>query len=90
MPAIQIKQRPFITRPELFQDVPAFIAEILARRGVASTQELELKLKHLLAPSMKGLNEAIQLMDAAIDQQHKIVIVGDYAADGATSTAVLT
>ena len=26
-------------------------------------------------------------MDAAIDQQHKIVIVGDYDADGATSTA---
>ena len=64
-----------MTCPELFQDVPSFIAEILARRGVASTQELELKLKHLLAPSLKGLNEAVQLMDAAIDQQHKIVIV---------------
>lgn len=89
MSAIQIKQRPFITRPELFQDVPTFIAEILARRGVASMQELELKLKHLLAPSLKGLNEAIQLMDAAIDQQHKIVIVGDYDADGATSTALM-
>ncbi len=34
-----------MTRPELFQDIPAFIAEILARRGVASTQELELKLQ---------------------------------------------
>ena len=87
MSAIQIKQRPFMTRPELFQDVPAFIAEILARRGVASAQELDLKLKYLLAPNMKGLNEAIQLMDTAIDQQHKIVIVGDYDADGATSTA---
>ena len=62
MSAIQIKQRPFITCPELFQDIPAFIAEILARRGVASTQELELKLKHLLPPSLKGLNEAIQLI----------------------------
>ena len=89
MSAIEIKQRPFMTCPELFQDVPAFIAEILARRGVASTQELELKLKHLLAPSMKGLNEAIRLMDAAIDQEHKIVIVGDYDADGATSTALM-
>ena len=89
MTAIQIQQRPLLTRPELFQDVPAFIAEILARRGVASTQELELKLKYLLAPSLKGLNEAIQLMDAAIDQQHKIVIVGDYDADGATSTALM-
>ena len=89
MSAIQIKQRPFMTRPELFQDVPAFIAEILARRGVASAQELDLKLKYLLAPNMKGLNEAIQLMDTAIDQHHKIVIVGDYDADGATSTALM-
>ena len=46
-----------MTCPELFQDIPAFIAEILARRGVASTQELELKLKHLLAPSLKGFND---------------------------------
>ena len=44
MSAIQIQQRPLLTRPELFQDVPAFIAEILARRGVASAQELDLKL----------------------------------------------
>ncbi len=89
MPKLEIKQRPFLTRPESFQGMPAFIAEILARRGVESAQELELKLKHLLAPSMKGLSEAIQLIDQAIDQQQKIVIVGDYDADGATSTTLM-
>ncbi|MEK5765890.1 single-stranded-DNA-specific exonuclease RecJ [Acinetobacter schindleri] len=89
MPKLEIKQRPLLTRPESFQDVPSFIAQILARRGVESQQELELKLKHLLAPSMKGLPEAIQLIDAAIDAGQKIVIVGDYDADGATSTALM-
>ena len=89
MPKILIQQRPFITRPENFQGVSPFIAQILARRGVQSEQELELKLKHLLAPSMKGLQQAIQLMDLAIDQQKKIVVVGDYDADGATSTALM-
>ncbi|MDM1486012.1 single-stranded-DNA-specific exonuclease RecJ [Acinetobacter towneri] len=89
MSKIQIKQRPLLTRPESFQGVSTFVAQILARRGVTSEQELELKLKHLLAPSMKGLPEAIQLMDQAIDQQKKIVIVGDYDADGATSTALM-
>ncbi|MDY6449499.1 single-stranded-DNA-specific exonuclease RecJ [Acinetobacter faecalis] len=84
-----IKQRPFITRPENFQGVPTFVAEILARRGVESEQELELKLKHLLAPTMKGLTQAIQIIDGAIDQQQKIVIVGDYDADGATSTTLM-
>ena len=89
MSKILIKQRPLLTRPENFQGVSTFVAQILARRGVTSEQELELKLKHLLAPDMKGLPEAIQLMDQAIDQQKKIVIVGDYDADGATSTTLM-
>lgn len=89
MQKLEIKQRPFVTRPENLSGVPTFVAEILARRGVESEQELELKLKHLLAPTMKGLPEAIQLIDQAIDRGQKIVIVGDYDADGATSTALM-
>lgn len=89
MTQIQIKQRPYLTRPENIQGVSPFIAQILARRGVQSEQELELKLKHLLAPNLKGLPQAIELLDQAIDQQKKIVIVGDYDADGATSTALM-
>lgn len=89
MPKLEIKQRPLLTRPESFQGVPSFVADILARRGVESEQELELKLKHLLAPTMKGLPEAIQLIDQAIDTGQKIVVVGDYDADGATSTTLM-
>ena len=89
MTMIQIQQRPFLTRPEQFQGVPTFIAEILARRGVQSEQELELKLKHLLPPDLEGLDQAVELIDQAIDQKKQIVIVGDYDADGATSTALM-
>ncbi|CAM4192191.1 single-stranded-DNA-specific exonuclease RecJ [Acinetobacter dispersus] len=89
MTQIQIQKRPLLTRPEQFQGVPTFIAEILARRGVQSEQELELKLKHLLSPELKGLAQAVALIDQAIDQQKQIVIVGDYDADGATSTALM-
>ena len=89
MSKILIKQRPLITRPENIQGVVPFLAEILARRGVESEKELELKLKNLLAPTMKGLDQAIQIIDEAIDTQQKIVIVGDYDADGATSTALM-
>ena len=89
MQKLQIKQRPLITRPENFQGVLPFIAEILARRGVQSEQELDLKLKYLLAPEMKGLEQAIQIIDQALDQDKRIVIVGDYDADGATSTALM-
>jgi len=89
MTQIQIQKRPLLTRPEQFQGVPAFIAEILARRGVQSEQELDLKLKHLLSPELKGLEQAVALIDQTIDQQKQIVIVGDYDADGATSTALM-
>ncbi len=89
MSKIQIKQRPLITHPENIQGVSNFIAEILARRGVASAQELDLKLKYLLAPNLKGLETAVDLLDQALDQQQKIVVVGDYDADGATSTALM-
>jgi single-stranded-DNA-specific exonuclease len=35
------------------------------------------------------LDTAVELIDQAIDQQQKIVIIGDYDADGATSTALM-
>lgn len=89
MSELLIKQRPYLTRPEDIQGVAPFIADLLARRGVSSAQELELKLKHLHAPNLKGLEQAIELIDQAIDTQKKIVIVGDYDADGATSTALM-
>ena len=89
MTKIIVQQRPFLTRPENFQGVSPLVAKILARRGVQSTQELELKLKNLLAPTMLGLPKAIELIDQAIDQHKKIVIVGDYDADGATSTTLM-
>ena len=86
---MQIQQRPYLSDPKQFSNVSDFMAEILARRGVQSEKELDLKLKYLLAPTMKDLQRAIDLVNDAIDQQLKIVIVGDYDADGATSTALM-
>lgn len=89
MSHILIRERPLLTDPENFPSLSPLLAKILARRGVESTQQLELKLKYLLVPKMKGLDQAIGMIDGAIDQQQKIVIVGDYDADGATSTALM-
>jgi len=62
MPNIQVKQRPLLTRVESFQHVSPFLAHILARRGVASEQELELRLKYLLSPCLKGLEQAVEII----------------------------
>ena len=70
---IQIQQRPFLTRPEAFQGMLPFMANIFARRGIDSEQDLQLKLQHLLPPNLKGLDQAVDLMNQAIDQQQKFV-----------------
>lgn len=59
-------------------------------RGVQTAEQLELKLSRLLpAQDLKGLPEAVQLLHQAIEQQTRILIVGDFDADGATSTALM-
>ena len=86
---LKIAQRPLLTSLDQFPDQADWVAALLARRGVQDAQELELKLKYLLQPNLKGLSEAVELIDQMIDQNKKIVIVGDYDADGATSTALM-
>jgi single-stranded-DNA-specific exonuclease len=68
----------------------ALMARLYASRGVASSDELELKLNKLLpAKDLLGIDQAIQKLDHAIDQDSKILIIGDFDADGATSTALI-
>jgi single-stranded-DNA-specific exonuclease len=64
------------------------LARVLSARGVPP-QQLDLQLKYLLAPELKGLAQAVQRIDQAIDAQQHILIVGDYDVDGATSTALM-
>ncbi|GHD26883.1 single-stranded-DNA-specific exonuclease RecJ [Parahalioglobus pacificus] len=69
--------------------LPPLLARVYAARGIASANELELTLAHLLPPSTLKSSEAAgrMLADALADEQH-ILVVGDYDADGATSTAL--
>lgn len=64
------------------------LARVYAHRGV-QPQQLELNLAELAPPSLlKGLGAAVSLLIEAIKRQQKVLIVGDYDADGATSTAL--
>ncbi len=65
------------------------IGRILAGRGVLDAEELELNLAKLLQPAtMKDHDGAIDLLSEIIVAGKRILIVGDYDADGATSTAL--
>ncbi len=64
------------------------LKQIYASRGVA-LEECELNLKGLLRPdTMKGLGQAASIVADAIEANRSILIVGDFDADGATSTSV--
>lgn len=66
------------------------IRQIYASRGVASMQELQLKTSHLhQVDTLKGLDQACPLLYKAMAANQRIIIVGDFDADGATSTALM-
>lgn len=66
----------------------AVLARVYAHRGV-QPEHLDLSLAQLLPPSsLMGIDAAVALLLNALQAQHKVLIVGDYDADGATSTAL--
>ncbi|WP_241505848.1 single-stranded-DNA-specific exonuclease RecJ [Parahaliea mediterranea] len=65
------------------------LGRVYRNRGVASAWELELGLAHLLPPAaLQGAEAAGALLADAIAARKKLLIVGDFDADGATSTAL--
>lgn len=68
---------------------PPFIQRILATRGITQADELQFALRQLHpVSSLRGATQAAQLLADAIQNNKRILIVGDYDADGATATAV--
>ena len=65
------------------------LAQLLVARGVSAQHEIDSGLKHLIPPDqlLNSYRMAQQLVEC-ITQQRKILVVGDYDADGATATAV--
>ncbi|WP_352338727.1 single-stranded-DNA-specific exonuclease RecJ [Psychrobacter sp. 16-MNA-CIBAN-0192] len=66
------------------------LARLYAGRGITDPDELETGLAGLLpAEMLHGVSEAVHLLDTAIDKGQRILIVGDFDCDGATSTALM-
>ena len=62
---------------------------VLLARGVSTSEELNTDLSGLHSPlSMLGMSAAVELLQGAITKSQKILILGDYDADGATSCAL--
>ena len=65
------------------------LQRIVASRGIADAEELSSALKDLHPVShLKGIEAATSRLLSALEQQQRVLIVGDFDADGATATAL--
>lgn len=65
------------------------LGRVYQHRGVSSVDELDYRLERLPSPdTLKGLPAAMHLLVDALQCEKRILVVGDFDADGATSTAV--
>lgn len=62
---------------------------IYRSRGIGDAQELERELGALIPPDqMAGLDAAVAELAAAVEGGRRILVIGDFDADGATSCAL--
>jgi single-stranded-DNA-specific exonuclease len=86
----EIIRREQVSDEHLPDTLHPIIRQIYARRGVTSKEQLELTASHLCAvDSLKGLPEACALLYQALQEKKNITVIGDFDADGATSTALM-
>lgn len=65
------------------------LRRVYAARGIVDPLAAEPRLSNLLRPdALGGLDRAVALLADAIAQGRRILVVGDFDADGATGTAV--
>lgn len=86
---MRIKQRSLPAHPVNLPNMPEFLQRIYASRGITDTAQLDKQLQtlhpfHLL----KGIDKACLRLEEALQQKQRILIIGDFDADGATSTAL--
>lgn len=87
----KIQRRPLAPDTHLSTSLHPIIKQIYASRGIVKQEEITLTVAQL-APidSLKGVELASQILHQAFLDNLNICIIGDFDADGATSTALMT
>jgi len=88
---VVIKQRQALTNDISFPDtIHPVLRRVYSNRGISRVTEVEHELSKLLPfTDLLGVTQAVAILYQALLSQKKIVVVGDYDADGATSTALV-
>lgn len=84
-----LRRRPLAEGSGLPATLPPLLRRLYAQRGVTEGQELDRSLRGLLDYRLlDGIDDAVVLLQQALAEQRRIVVVGNFDADGATSTAL--
>ncbi|RMG52133.1 MAG: single-stranded-DNA-specific exonuclease RecJ, partial [Gammaproteobacteria bacterium] len=88
-----MRQRPEIRRRRARcappQGVPELLARIYAHRGLGDEAETDLSLGALLpVQQLTGADEAARLLADVLESDGRILVAGDFDADGATASAL--
>lgn len=86
---IQLRRREADETTELPDDLPPLLRRLYASRGVRTANDLERSLKGMLHwQTLTGVEKAVEMLHDAFEKNLRIMVVGDFDADGATSTAL--
>ena len=86
---MRIEPRPLPQTLPFLGEMPTLLTRLYAARGVQSQAELDKSLARLIPyQQLKGIDAAVDLLVVALEQRQRILIVGDFDADGATASTV--
>ena len=90
MKARRIARRAAGTETDLPGDLHPLLKRLYVARGIATQADLDLALASLADyHALGGMDRAVDLLVEHIEAQRRILVVGDFDADGATSSALL-
>lgn len=86
---IEIQRRPEPDLSLLPDSIPLILKRIYINRGITDIAQLETSARGLHSyQKLGGIEQAVELLFQAIQEQKRIIVVGDFDADGATSSAL--
>ncbi|WGV99880.1 single-stranded-DNA-specific exonuclease RecJ [Vibrio sp. YMD68] len=86
---IEIRRRPDVDLSLLAEPMDPLLKKIYLNRGIRSAKQLDKTAKALHSyQKLDGIQLAVELLFDAIKHNQRIIIVGDFDADGATSSAL--
>ena len=88
-PQTQLRRREVDDSITLPDDLSPLLRRLYASRGVKTSDDLQRGLKGMLHwRDLTGVEKAVEMLHDAFEKNLRIMVVGDFDADGATSTAL--